>query len=182
MRRISLLRYLISFVMVILVSGCSKSEPPKQKPAAPAPEKALINVVHDAVKSYAAGNQNFQAPRDIMINTRKIKHTEKRTQVEYVEFRGLEKRGTTLAAIFFVVPATWLTAEKEKLAGLDAEITGLTLCAQKLKDRESKGESLEPDPRDSCKVVETTADGKPGIIIKDDKVKHIEMQMFPLKQ
>jgi len=178
MRRLRLLGYLFNFVMVILVSGCSKSETPKPKPAAPAPEKALINVVHDAVKSYAAGNQNFQAPRDILINTRKIVRTEKGTQVEYIEIRGLEQRGTKLAAIFFVVPATWLTSEKEKLAGLDAEITGLTACAQKLKD---KGDNLGPDPKDSCKVLETTVNGKTGIVIKDDKVKHIEMQMFPLK-
>jgi hypothetical protein len=165
--------------MVLLLVSCSKKEDKPAKPAVPAPPKALINVVHDAVKSYAAGNLNFQGQRGIAISTRKITRTEKGTQVEYVEIRGLEQRGTTLAAITFLVPATWLTSEKEKLAGLDAEMRDLTACAQKLKD---KGDNLEPDPTDSCKVLEITADGAPGIVITDGKVKHIQMQMFPVKQ
>ena len=181
MRRISLLRNLISTVLVLQLFSCSKKDSTPPKPAAPAPAKALINVVHDAVKQYATGSQAFQAPRGIVINTRKIVHNEKGTQIEYVEIRGLEQKGTTLAAIIFLVPTTWLTTEKEKLAGFDAEINDLTACAKKLKDKGIKGANLEPDPKDSCKVVEIRTDGKPGIIITDEKVKHIQMQMYPLK-
>ena len=181
MRRMRLLRYLFSIVVVILVTGCSKKDSAPAKPAPPAPEKALINVVHDAVKLYATGNQTFQAPRGITLTTRKIVRTEKGTQVEYVEIRGLEQRGTALAAIAFLVPTTWLNSEKEKLAGLDTEIHDLTACSQKLKDKESKGTGLGPESRDSCRMLAITANGKPGIMITDEKVKHIEMLMYDLK-
>jgi hypothetical protein len=179
MQRTNFVRNLIGIIMALLLVSCSKKDSPPPKPATKTPEKALINVVHDAVKLYATGSQAFQAPRGIVITTRKIVRTEQGVQTEFVEINGLEQRGTTVAAIVFHVPATWLTSEKEKLAGLDAEIHDLTACAQKLKE---KRDDLKPDPRDSCRVLEVTVDGKPGIIITDEKVKHIQMQMFPLKQ
>jgi hypothetical protein len=74
-----------------------------------------------------------------------------------------------------------MTSEKEKLAGLDAEIHDLTACAQKLKDKGSKCTSLGPESRDSCRMSAITANGKPGIMITGERARHIEMLMYDVK-
>ncbi len=166
--------HLLCLAVFALTFGCSRKEaPPIVKPAPAA--KALINVVHDAVKSRATGAP-FQAPPGITIEASKASRDEGGKQVEYLEVAGMQEKAPSLAVIIFRVPATWLTTEKEKLGALDGEVSALNACAQKIREDESQGK--KPDPTSSCRLLEITANNRPGITIQDERARHLEMLVY----
>ena len=172
--------YLVCILLALGNSGCSREErKPAARPASPAPDKALIDVVYAAVKFQAAGSQTYQAPVGITIESRKVVRTEKGRKVDYAEISGVEQRGASLAAIVFRFPATWLTTERQNLDGLEAEMNVLTTCAQTLRANELQGKVQ--DEKAPCRMQAITADGKQGIAIVDDKVRHIEMLLYAVK-
>ena len=180
MNRTKPLIFLVSIVISLQLSGCSKKDTSAPKPAAQAPAQGFIDVVHDAVKVYASGGQTFQAPQGITIKTRKLSRSEGDRQVEYVEISGLKQKKESLAVIVFRFPASWLTVEKNKLAGLEIEKKDLKACAEKLQTKVESSNTVN-DTNTSCRLAGISANGKQGIAIVDDKVKHIEMLTYSLQ-
>lgn len=154
-------------LMALCLSACSK-EP--SAPAVKAPEKPLIEVVHDAVKFYAEGGKNFTAPKGIMIETGKVKGEKGAVNLEVT---GFQQRGNTVAAITFNFPATWFSGEKEKLNGLEAEARELTSCAKRLAEKQQTGAG--DTDKDGCRMEEVTVNNNPGITILSDRAPHVRM-------
>ncbi len=174
-----LMLYSVLFCLLFQISACSKKEKTVSQPAQ-APGKALINVVYDAVRFYGNGGQTFQAPPGTTIEKNIQNQDEGGKLTEYVEIGGMQQNEKSVAVILFRFPAAWLSTEKQKLGSLETEMKDLTACAEKLRDKERKGANLRSGVNDSCKMLEITANSRPGITIRDDKVKHIEMLIYAL--
>jgi len=154
-------------LMALCLSACSK-EP--TAPAVKAPDKPLVEVVHDAVKFYAEGGKSFTPPKGIVIETGKVKGEKGAVNLEFI---GFQQRQNTMAAITFKFPATWFSSEKEKLNGLEAEAKELTSCAQRLAENQQAG--ADTSDKDACRMEEVTVNNLPGITIISDKAPHIRM-------
>ena len=153
----------IGMIAVFATFGCSK-EP--QAPTVTPPAKPLVGIVHDAVKFYSSGGKTFTAPVGIVVNSGTTKGKDGTDSIVII---GVQQKGNSLASITATFPETWFSSDKQKLAGLDAEIRALTDCANKL----SKGDSKNKQ----CRMEEVTVDAMPGITIRADKAPHITMTM-----
>ncbi|OGT98066.1 MAG: hypothetical protein A2X80_08915 [Geobacteraceae bacterium GWB2_52_12] len=153
----------IGMIAIFAVFGCSK-EP--QAPSATPPAKPLVEIVHDAVKFYASGGETFTAPVGVVVNSGTTKGKDGTDSIVII---GVQQKGNSLASITATFPETWFSSDKQKLAGLEAEIKALTDCANKL----SKEDLKNPQ----CRMEEVTIDAMPGITIRADKAPHITMTM-----
>jgi hypothetical protein len=175
MRRIALFMCLV-VTMSLITAGCTKKETAPPKPPVP----SLIDVVHDAVKAAATGDKSYKAPEGITINARQLFRDEGDRKVEYIEVSGMKQQKDSLSVIVFRVPVTWYTNEKGKLTELDTEKNTLKACAEKLQAT-ADGRKPAPSGADPCRVLGITANGKKGIAVVDDKVRHIEMLTYSLR-
>lgn len=165
------LRYSTGVALLLLLAACEKHEA-KPRAAAKAPEKPLVEVVYDAVKTQAAGG-TFQAPAGIDIETRKVTQNKKPA----VEISGSQLKGRSVARIAFTIPESWLSSEKDKLPDLEGEMKALTSCAQKLMQNEAAG-GPAPTEKDSCNMKDVTVNGHPGIVIQEKKASHVNMAIL----
>ena len=177
MRRFWIVMFLVGSIMSLHLAGCSRQE---KAPAAKPQARGLIDVVHDVVKAVAKGDKSFNVPEGITIKTRPISREEGGRKVDYLEISGMKQLKDSLSVIVFRVPVTWFAYEKAKLAELDMEKATLKACAEKLQAT-TDGRTPAPAAADQCRVRGITANGKEGIAIVDDRVRHIEMLTYSLK-
>ena len=181
MNRVKTLACLAGIALLSQLFCCTRNEGITPAKSAPQPASpVLINVVHGAVKSYVSGDKSFQIPQGITIDAKRLIVTEMGKQVEYVEITGLEQKKESLAVIAFRFPSSWLASEKENFAGLESEKRDLMACAEKIQARQANNSNPAGGANDSCRILGITANGKKGIAIVDDKVKHIEMLTYSL--
>ena len=177
MHRFWIVMFLFGSIMSLHLAGCSRQE---KAPDAKTQANGLIDVVHDVVKAVAKGDKSFTAPEGITIKTRQVSREEGGKKVEYLEISGMKQQKNSLSVIAFRIPVSWFAYVKGKLAELDTEKATLKACAEKL-HASADGQKPAPATTDPCRIMGITANGKEGIAIVDDRVRHIEMLTYSLK-